>query len=114
MKSKKISIVYVYKFLREASNKEHPVSQLTICKALNKLGIECNRKTVARDINCLIDNGFEITKIKGGGCYIKDENMLKNDDYLMIKVAINLLDLPVEEKARLIKKLQSVKNINEK
>lgn len=113
MKSKKISIVYVYKFLREASNKEHPVSQLTICKALNKLGIECNRKTVARDINCLIENGFKIIKIKGIGCYFENENSINNEEYLLIKVGINLLDIDTKEKVNLINKIKSIMNIYE-
>lgn len=103
----------MYKFLKKASNKNHPVSQLAICKALNRLGIECNRKMVARDINCLIENGFKIKKIKGGGCYLDDENMLKNKDYETIKLAIKQTDLPVEQKINLLKKLQGLTNIYE-
>lgn len=110
-KVKKISIIYVYKFLKEASSKEHPISQLTICKALNKLDIDCNRKTVSRDINILIENGFKIVKNKGGGCYLVDEDALNKEEYLLVKNGINSLNITNEQKIKIMKKLEKLINV---
>lgn len=35
------------------------------------MGIPCDRKTVGRNIDYLIDFGYTIKKVKGGGCYLE-------------------------------------------
>lgn len=68
--NKKVTILYVLKILKECSSVEHPVSQLLITRTINLAGIPCDRKTISRDIDCLIEFGYKIVKLAGGGCYL--------------------------------------------
>ena len=68
--AKKTIILYVLKMLEEGSSKEKPITCANIHKVLKSLGIPCDRKTVGRNIDYLIEFGYPIIKIKGGGCYM--------------------------------------------
>lgn len=68
--AKKTIILYVLKMLEKGSSKEKPITQTNITKVLNSLGIPCDRKTVGRNIDYLIEFGYPIVKLKGGGCYL--------------------------------------------
>ena len=72
-KRKKLLILYVLKMLQEDSSKECPISQTSMAKVLNSMDIECDRKTVGRNIDYLIEFGYPIVKIKGGGCYMSKD-----------------------------------------
>lgn len=68
--AKKTIILYVLKMLQQGSSKEKPITQTNMAKVLNSMGVPCDRKTIGRNIDYLIEFGFPIVKIKGGGCYI--------------------------------------------
>lgn len=68
--AKKTIILYVLKMLQEGSSKEKPISQTSMAKVLNSMDIPCDRKTIGRNINYLIEFGYPIVKLKGGGCYM--------------------------------------------
>lgn len=110
---KKLTILYVLKILKEGTNKDHPISQSVITKTINLMGIECDRKTISRDIDCLIAYGYDIVKIRGGGCYFNSPDFTSNDIDLLVQ-GISKLDLSVPEKAELIKKIRKLININER
>lgn len=67
---KKLIILYVLKMVTEASSKEKPLSQLSMVKVLHSLGVDCDRKTIGRNLDYLIEFGYPIVKLKGGGCYL--------------------------------------------
>ena len=67
--AKKTIILYVLKMLYQGSSKDKPVTILSMTKVLNSLGVPCDRRTVSRNIDYLIEFGLPIVKIKGGGCY---------------------------------------------
>lgn len=110
---KKLTILYVLKILKDGSNKEHPISQSVITKTINLMGIECDRKTISRDIDCLIDYGYDIVKIKGGGCYLNNNEFTSRDIENLV-LGISKLELTVPEKSELIKKVRKLININER
>lgn len=68
--AKKTIILYVLKMLQEGSSAEKPITQTSIAKVLNSIGVPCERRTIGRNIDYLIEFGFPIKKIKGGGCYM--------------------------------------------
>lgn len=68
--AKKTIILYVLKMLQQGSSKDKPITQTNMAKVLNSMGIACDRKTVGRNIDYLIDFGFSIVKLKGGSCYM--------------------------------------------
>lgn len=69
--AKKTIILYVLKMLQEGSSKEKPITQTNMAKVLNSMGITCDRKTVGRNIDYLIDFGYKIVKLPKGGCYLE-------------------------------------------
>lgn len=70
-KNKKITILYVLKILKECSSEKKPISQSLITRTINLAGINCDRKTIARDIDTLAQFGYQIIKVKGIGCYME-------------------------------------------
>lgn len=77
--AKKTIILYVLKCLYSGSSENHYITQQQITNVINSLGVECDRKTVGRNIQYLIDFGLPIKKKKGGGyCYCKDKDTFFN------------------------------------
>ncbi|MBR1890408.1 MAG: hypothetical protein IJ817_01820 [Clostridia bacterium] len=111
MKANKSSILYVLQALKRGSSKERPISQITISKMLKLRGIECDRKTIGRDIDCLIDFGYKITKIKGGGCYLEGDYFAEKELDILVK-SIQLLDLPSAANKHMQEKLMPLKKLN--
>ena len=71
-KHKKLIILYVYDALKYGSSEKCLLHQTKIAKQISQFcGIQCNRKTVARNINDLREYGCEIVTVKGKGCYMK-------------------------------------------
>ena len=71
--AKKTIILYVLKMLQEVSSKNQPITYTGMCNVLNSIGVPCDRKTVGRNVNYLIEFGFPIVKIKGGACYLDEK-----------------------------------------
>ena len=69
--AKKTIILYILKILYKGSSKERPVTQIQIVHVLHSLGLECDRRTVSRNVQYLIDFGLPVIRIKGkrGGYY---------------------------------------------
>lgn len=76
--AKKTIILYVLKMLQEGSSKEKPITQTNMAKVLNSMDIPCDRKTIGRNIDYLIDFGYPIVKIKGGGVYMDKTNKIES------------------------------------
>ena len=71
--AKKTIILYVLYILKKGTCKTAPATLTEMAKILNSMGIECDRKTVGRNVGYLIDFGYPIVKIKGGGCYMNGD-----------------------------------------
>ncbi len=71
--AKKTIILYVLKMIDEGSSKEKPITNTSMAKVLNSMGIPCDRKTVGRNVDFLIEFGYPIIKVKSRGCYMKKE-----------------------------------------
>lgn len=109
MSKKKMSIIYVLKILKTCSSYDYPISQSLLTRAINLAGIKCDRKTVARDIDCLIKCGYKIIKYKGGGCYLYDENEFLNEDIDTLEYITKTSSLEECEKNKLLKKIKTLK-----
>lgn len=113
-KNKKITLLYVLKILKEGSDKEHPISQTVITRTINLLGIKCDRKTISRDIDCLIKFGYNIKKNIGGGCYLENTEFLVEDVDNLLKGVDKLDNLALDEKKALKAKVKKLININKR
>ena len=69
--AKKTIILYVLDMLEKGSSKEKPITLTQMTRVLNSMGIACERRTIGRNVDYLIEYGKPIVKIKGGGCYWK-------------------------------------------
>ena len=85
--AKKTIILYVLKMLTLGASKEKPITSTNMAKVLNSMEIPCNRKTVSRNVNYLIDFGYPIVKLTGGGLYIDKETSkfsIQNSFYIIL------------------------------
>lgn len=62
----KIRLLRIYEILRNESGPEHPIKTSDMTAKLAELGIKCDRRTFARDVDLLNAEGFEIFKEKNG------------------------------------------------
>lgn len=63
----KIKLLKILEILQRDSDEEHPLSTYDICNKLEEIGIECDRKVLAKDIQLLIDNDYDIVQNKQKG-----------------------------------------------
>ena len=107
--NRKKTIIYVLKMLRKGSSKDHPISQLTIANVVSMLlGFTCDRKTVARDIDCLIECGYDIVKLPGIGVYYNGPDFSIEEFQTIIKAVDNLESLDEIQKQKLKTKIELV------
>ena len=67
--AKKTIILYVLKMLYYGTNEGHPITITNMTKVLNSMNIPCDRKTVGRNINYIIEFGLPVIKLKKGYYY---------------------------------------------
>ncbi|MBE6769290.1 MAG: WYL domain-containing protein [Ruminococcaceae bacterium] len=63
----KLKLLYLMEIFKKYSDEEHPLTTPQIIEHLAKHGIEAERKSIYRDIDVLIDYGFDIVKNRGNG-----------------------------------------------
>lgn len=59
MEKNKLKLLYVLDIIKE-TDELHPITATQICKKLKLYGIEAERKSICRDINTLIEYGYDI------------------------------------------------------
>ena len=74
--AKKSIIVFVLKILHNYTSVDNPATQTFISNYLNDIGIQCDRKTIGRNIKYLIEIGVPIKKSKkrNNGYYYDFDN----------------------------------------
>lgn len=73
----KIKLLKLMELLRQETDELHPLSTNEICNRLGSMGISCERRTLAKDIALLNEQGFEVMWCKIGkekGYYIEDRS----------------------------------------
>ena len=69
--NKKLSILYTLEILKEYSDENHLLTQSDIISKINQVyGMECERKSIAMNIESLIELGFDIIKVPHKGCFM--------------------------------------------
>ncbi len=75
MTNKKVSILCILKILQEHSDESHPLLQSEIVKKLHNIyDLDCERKSVAYNIECLQDFGYDIITVKNKGVYLGERD----------------------------------------
>lgn len=74
--NKKLSIIYTLEILKEYSDENHLLTQNDIADKIKQVyNMECERKSIANNIDSLIDIGIEIIKVHHKGCYIAERTL---------------------------------------
>ena len=73
----KIKLLKLMELLKQETDEHHPLSTSEICNCLGMMGISCDRRTLARDIALLYEQGFEVMWCRSGkekAYYIEDRS----------------------------------------
>ncbi len=73
----KIKLLRLYELLRQETDEQHPMTTMTIIDRLGKLGISCERRTLAKDMAILNEQGYEVMFRwvgKEKGYYVEDRS----------------------------------------
>lgn len=73
----KIKLLKLTELLRQETDEEHPLTTTAVCGLLAGMGISCDRRTLAKDIALLNEQGFEVMWRwvgKEKGYYIEDRS----------------------------------------
>lgn len=56
----KIKLLKLYELLRQETDEQNPMTTMTIIERLGKMGISCDRRTLAKDMDVLNGQGYEV------------------------------------------------------
>ncbi|MCH5194357.1 MAG: WYL domain-containing transcriptional regulator [Oscillospiraceae bacterium] len=115
--NQKIKLLKILEFLRTESNKDNPVTTKQIISYLNSIGTTCDRRTLYRDMDVLIENSVDIIKTEYGrenAYYIDNENMTLAELKILID-AVQAANFITDSKSEvLIEKLSSMAGVRKK
>lgn len=83
----KIKLLKIMEMLRQDTDEQHPYTTAMICDRLSKMGISCDRRTLAKDMALLNEQGYEIMAFLQGhekAYYIADRSFSVPELRIMI------------------------------
>ena len=113
--NKKIALMLMLHMLEFSGIDNMPLSQTLIANAISQVGeelnidVDCDRKTVGRNLKLLSAVGYDIVNVKGRGYYIKSHMLTAEERYIMDKL-ITKSSLELEQKRTLLNKVCGVPN----
>ena len=103
---KKIILLYVLDVLKEYTDNQHMMTYNDIVTKLNILyGIQPNVKSIARNIDTLIDYGYKIEKVRKNGCYLAERDFDESEVMFLVDAVYSSKSISPEDAKVLIKKL---------
>ena len=106
--SKKCLILLVLKYLESLTDEKNPMTQVKLAKLISE-SFDCDRKTVCRNINALIQLGYPIIKTKNGFYLSKKKFSIEEVNFITASIIKNQ-DKPLEEKEEIINRLLPILN----
>ncbi len=76
-KLQKMKLLFLLEMLRVDSDEEHPLCTADIISRLNGKGVSCDRRTLAKDIALLNEQGYEVMSVtcsRQKGYYVEDRS----------------------------------------
>lgn len=109
--SQKIKLLKLYELLQQETDEQNPLTTNTIIKRLDEAGISCERRTLAKDIALLNEQGYEVMtrKVnKENGYFVEDRKFSVPELKILID-AVQAASFITEKKtAELIDKLAAL------
>lgn len=101
---KKLSILFILEILKKETNAEHHLSQQEIIRILKRdYNMDAERKSIARNINDLIDAGYDI--IYDEGYYLDNHDFEYSELRLLIDSVLFSKNIPAKQCKTLLKKV---------
>ena len=104
----KIKLLKLYELLRQETDEQHPMTTMTIIERLGKMGISCERRTLAKDMEVLNDQGYEVMWCwvgKEKGYYVVDRSFSVPELKILIDAVQAASFITDKKTAELIKKI---------
>ena len=103
---KKSSLLYVLKILKENTDEKHKLTYAEIGEKLYQVfGIEIERKTIAGNIDVLIEHGFDIVKCGKNGLYLGERDFEDGELLFLIDAIYSSKSMPTKYAKDLASKL---------
>ena len=104
---KKLSVLFILEILRRETNEEHRLTQGEIVALLKKrYHMEVERKSVARNVNDLIQAGYDI--VYDGGYYMESRDFEYSELRLIIDSVLFSKNIPKRQCKKLVDKLMNL------
>jgi len=113
--NKKLSILYVLKVLQEYSDENHLLKQQEIAdKIENIYGLKCERKSIANNIDSLIDFGYDIIKTTKNGCYLASRDFEMSEISFLVDAIFSCKSVSSKQARDLAQKLSNILSFYER
>lgn len=107
-KNQKAKLLFLLDILKRQSDEEHPLSTSYLIEELARNDINCERKTVYADIECLCNYGFDIVKINGTGYYLAQREFELAELKLLVDAVQSSKFITARKSEQLIRKLEAM------
>lgn len=107
----KIKLLKLMELLRQETDEHHPLSTSEICTRLGMMGISCDRRTLAKDIALLNEQGFEVMWCRSGkekAYYIEDRSFSIPELKILIDAVQAANFITDKKSAELINKISAL------
>lgn len=112
---KKSSLIYVAKILTKYTDKSHPLTYADIARKLREeYDAELERKTIARNIEILMDNGYDIIKNGNNGVYLGTRDFEDGELSFLTDAIYSSKSIPTKYAKDLVEKLTKNNSVYDK
>lgn len=104
----KIKLLKLYELLRKETDEQNPMTTMTIIDRLGQMGISCERRTLAKDMAILNEQGYEVMFRwigKEKGYYIEDRSFSVPELKILIDAVQAASFITNKKTAELIEKI---------
>lgn len=113
--NKKLSILYVLKVLQEYSDENHLLKQQEIADKIERIyGLKCERKSIASNIDNLIDFGYDIIKTTKNGCYLASRDFEISEISFLVDAIFSCKSISSKQARDLAQKLSNMLSFYER
>ena len=109
--TKKMRILKLLEILQQNTDMEHPIGTNELCSKLAELGIHTDRRTIAKDITVLNEQGYEVmqTKLSKQNAYYIEDRSFSLPELKILIDAVQAASFITEKKsADLISKIAAL------
>lgn len=115
MSERKNSVLNVLDVLRKYSDEKHPITYSQIIEKLKSIyDMDIERKTIARDVDILLSNNFDVVKCGNKGLYLSERKFTEGELHFLIDAIYSSRSMPVKYAKDLVDKLMEDYSIYEK